>query len=133
MCIIYTRVYACHTNAFTCTDINRESHPSVLEYQIYQHESWKLLHPRLCRWFNNFHRRGLIYLIFQDTRARFYLSPNIILKSFKKKDCTSYKRFHSVAVHLYCDIIAMLWRHNGSDDIIKYLGQTISTVLTSQW
>ena len=114
--------------------IHRESHPSVLEYQIYQHESWKLLNPRLCRGFNNFHRRVLIYLIFQDTRVRFYLSPNIILKSFKKKNATSSKRFYSeAAVHLHCDIITMLWRHNGSDDIIKYLGQTISTVLTSQW
>ena len=61
----------------------RESHPSLLEYQIYQHESWKLLNPRLCRGFNNFHRRVLIYLIFQDTRVIFYLSPNIILKSIK--------------------------------------------------
>ena len=98
--------------------INRESHPSVLEYQIYQHESWKLLNPRLCRGFNNFHRRVLIYLIFQDTRVRFYLSPNIILKSFKKRNGTSSERFYSeAAVHLHCDNIAMLWRHNGSDEI----------------
>ena len=99
-------------------DAYRESHPSVLEYQIYQHESWKLVNPRLCRGFNNFHRRVLIYLIFQDTRVRFYLSPNIILKSFKKKNDTSSKRFYSEsAVHLHCDITAMLWRHSGSDDI----------------
>jgi hypothetical protein len=111
---------------FTSNGLNREYYPSVLEYQIYQHE--------LCRGCNTFLRRVLIYLIFQDTGVRFYVSPNIILKSIKKINGISSKIFYSeAAVHLHCDIITMLWRHNGSDDIIKYLGQTISTVLTSQW